>query len=182
MNSIRVPLRRAYRLLHPKLVTVIGASAHGETNFMPASWVMPASFDPPLLVAAVGEERYTLGLILDSGEMTVNPVGPNLIPLVEELGSLSGREADKASLAGTLAAEKVSAPCLPGALACIEARLRSTHPAGDHVLVVAEVVAARAWRCFDAETHAYREGCGPVYHVGGHTYMEPGRYVEWGHR
>jgi len=173
----RIPPWRAYRLLHPKMVTVIGAAHEGRVNFMPASWVMPVSFDPPLIAAAIGSERYTLELVRGSGEYTVNPVSADMLDTVMRLGAASGRTVDKAGIARPAAALEVGAPCLEGALGCIEARVEKLVEAGDHVLAIARVVAARAWRCFDTSSFMYREGCGPVYHAGGDTFMLPGRLV-----
>jgi len=179
MEYSDVPLSRAYRLLHPKLVTVIGAASRGRANLMPASWVMPASFDPPLLVAAVGSERYTLQLIREAGVFTVNPVGPDMAGKVAELGSMSGAEADKTRLVEIFPASTVDAPCLGGALACIECLVDGMHEAGDHVLVVGKIIHAKARAlCFDAERMVYREGCWPVYHAGGRLYAGIGGYFE----
>ncbi len=172
-----IPVEKAYRMLHPKLVTVIGAAHGGRANFMPASWVMPASFSPPLIVAAIGAERYTLELVRGSMEYTVNPVSADMLGVVEKLGSTSGRSIDKTEIARPLPAVEVGAPCLEGALGCIEARVEKLVEAGDHFLAVARVVAARTWRCFDSRRYMYGEGCGPVYHVGGETYMLPGRFI-----
>ncbi len=173
-----IPASRAYRLLHPKLVTVIGTAHGGKVNLMPASWVMPASFEPPLLVAAVGLERYTLRLIKESGAFTVNPVGPDMAAAVAKLGSISGADVDKARLVGVLHSS-VGAPCLRGALACIECIVAGMHRAGDHVLVLGEIRRARVFsQCFDPEKWVYREKCWPVYHAGGRLYARLGGYFE----
>ncbi|MEM4005734.1 MAG: flavin reductase, partial [Desulfurococcaceae archaeon] len=75
LTYIPVELRRYTRLLHPKLVALVMVLREdGRPNAMPASWVMPASVEPPLLVVAVSPRRYTYDLIQRRPEFTVNPV------------------------------------------------------------------------------------------------------------
>lgn len=168
-----VDLRRFTRLLHPKLVSLIVALREdGRPNAMPAAWVMPASAEPPLLVVAVSPRRYTYDLLQRSPEFTVNPVPFDMREAVEYLGSVSGREEDKLARSGLrllppLAGE---APCVEGALACVECTVWAQYPCGDHYLVVGRVRAARVRKdCWTGAVYDISRAK-PLLHLGGDQY------------
>lgn len=86
----------AYRLLHPKIATIIVTKAPGEKlNAMAASWVMPTSVDPPLITVAISPKRYTFELLQNWEEFTVNIPSIEMKDLVMFVGSVSGRDTDK---------------------------------------------------------------------------------------
>ncbi|ABL78539.1 flavin reductase family protein [Thermofilum pendens] len=178
VGYVEVELRRHTRLLHPKLVAlIVSVDASGRPNFMPAAWLTPVSVKPPLVAVAVAPERYTYSLVKSSGVFTVNPVDAGMLRVVEEAGSVSGRDVDKASSLGVrfLPALRVGAPCIEGALACLECRLWAEYPAGDHSILVGEVQAARARR--DAWSGAVYDLAKArlLLHLGGDEYATASR-------
>lgn len=177
-DYISVDIRRFTRLLHPKMVSlVVALREDGKPNAMPASWVMPASVEPPLLVVAVSPRRYTYDLIQRRPEFTVNPVPLKMRGVVEYLGSVSGRDVDKLAHArlGLLQPVAVSTPCLEDALACIECSVWAQYPCGDHYLIVGRVRAARVRR--DAWTGSLYDlsAAEPLLHLGGDEYATASR-------
>ncbi|MEZ0345762.1 MAG: flavin reductase family protein [Infirmifilum sp.] len=171
---VEVNLNWHTRLLHPKLVTLIVTSLKsGRVNVMPASWVTPTSVTPPLVTLALSPRRYTYEVLQQSREFTVNPVSREMLELVEYTGSVSGREEDKVQRAGIklIQAETVSAPCIDGALACIECRVWSQYPAGDHVLVVGQVLKALVLQEVWGNNTYILEKAKPLFHVGGDSYV-----------
>lgn len=172
-DYILVETRRFTRLLHPKLVSlIIALRDDGKPNAMPASWVMPASVEPPLLVVAVSPRRYTYDLVQKRSEFTVNPVPLKLRSIIEYLGSVSGREVDKlaSTKLGLLQPVAGSTPCLEDALACIECSLWAQYPCGDHFLIVGRVKSARVRR--DAWTGSLYDlkSAEPLLHLGESEY------------
>jgi len=134
-------VKEALRLL-PWPVTLIGTYANGRHNLMTASWVSQVSFRPPLVMASVAPERYTYELIRASGEFVVSILAAEQVRLAQFCGSRSGRHVDKVKELGlkTVPAQKVKVPLLADCVANLACRLVGTHPAGDHVLFVGEVV------------------------------------------
>ncbi len=170
---IEVPINRYTRLLHPKLVTlIVTVSGEGRANVMPASWAMPTSVDPPLLTVAISPRRYTYELLQAKGGFTVNPVPAGMKSVVDFTGSVSGREVDKVKSAGIrlFDAKEISAPCIEGALSCIECSVWAQYPAGDHVLVVGRVRVARVLEdAWDGATYILGKAK-PLLHLGDDKY------------
>ncbi len=174
-----VNVYRFTRLLHPKLVTlVVSVGRDGRPNAMAASWTIPVSVRPPLLCVAISPKRYTLSLIRESKEFTVNVAGVDMIKEVEYLGRVSGRDEDKISKIGLelIPGKKTSTPVIAKAVAAMECKLHATYPAGDHQLVLGEVVAAYVREnCFREIYDIGRVRL--LYHLGGRYYTTSGDRV-----
>lgn len=152
---IEVPLSTVYRVLHPKVVTVVVAvDAYGRPNGMTAAWVTPASMNPPMVCVAIAPTRYTYELIRRSRDFTVNVLGKESIGIAHYFGTVSGRDEDKfaKSRAALAQSMRVRAPYMIDALAALECRVEREFRAGDHVLVLGLVVAAHA------KSEAFEEG------------------------
>ena len=172
MKFSRVPLNRAYRLLHPKLVVlVVARDGDGRVNGMTAAWAMPVSARPPLICVSIAPKRYTYGLIKETGEFTVNVLTSDMVSEAHYFGTVSGREEDKFSRSRLtlLDGSKISTPIVREAAAALECRLYSEHEAGDHVLVIGEVVAA--WAKPEVFTGTYEpDRISLLLHLGGDRY------------
>lgn len=173
---VRVEKRWAYRLLHPKTVTIIVTKAPGgRLNAMAASWVIPTSVNPPLIAVAVSPKRYTFELLQKEREFTVNIPSVDMKDLVELVGSVSGRDVDKFSEGRieTFPAEEIGVPCIRGSLGCIEARVWAMYPAGDHFIVVGKVLNARAMGDKFRDNMFVLEKAFVLMHLGGRHYAYP---------
>jgi len=115
-----------------------GAEAHGMT----ANWVTQASFDPPMVAVAVENESKTIGLIRDARHFAVNLFQQGQRELAAKLGRTSAQAAHKLKGVGTKPAPASGAPIVTEALGWVECRLVATLPAGDHTLVLGEVLDA----------------------------------------
>jgi flavin reductase (DIM6/NTAB) family NADH-FMN oxidoreductase RutF len=123
-------------------VYVITTRLGDKVNGMTASWVAQVSLSPLLLMVSVAPARYSHDLIVESGIMAVNVLKEGQVDLGKRFGFQSGRRTDKfAGLeyrrAGT------GAPILPQAYAYFDLKLVKTVTAGDHSLLVGEVVEAK---------------------------------------
>jgi flavin reductase (DIM6/NTAB) family NADH-FMN oxidoreductase RutF len=145
---MRVPveLRRAYRLLNHGPVVLVTAAALGRTNVMPAAWVMPVDFEPPLVAAVIAEGTATRELVDASGELALSIPPASMLDAVYEAGQVDGREVDTWTQFGfgRLPASRVSAPLVDGCLGWLECRVVDRALAARMDLFVAEVVAAWA--------------------------------------
>jgi len=122
-------------------VYVISTCSGERVNAMTAAWVMRASFSPPLVTVAVGRERFTHAMIIDSGVFAVNVLGPGGEETGRHFGLRSGRDLDK--FKGVDYETRVTgSPILKDAVAWLDCTLHSHHEAGDHTIMVGEVVGA----------------------------------------
>jgi flavin reductase (DIM6/NTAB) family NADH-FMN oxidoreductase RutF len=140
-----IPESDARRLLGGGPVVLVTTSWRGVSNVMPAAFVTPLSFDPPLIGLAVHPSRHTHDMIKHSEEFALNVPGRELLHHCQYLGSLSGREADKLELTKlpTFRARQVEAPLLEGCIGYIECGVQDAFAVGDHTLFVGNVVAAQ---------------------------------------
>jgi len=115
-----------------------GADAHGMT----ANWVTQASFEPPMVAVAVENDSKTIGLIRDARYFALNVFQQGQRELAAKLGRTSGKAPHKLKGVNTKPGPASGAPVLAEALGWLECRLIATLPAGDHTLVLGEVVDA----------------------------------------
>ncbi|MHA1506588.1 MAG: flavin reductase family protein [Candidatus Asgardarchaeia archaeon] len=144
-GKVSIDLRKAHRLLHPKLVVLVtSCDENGKTNVMTAAWCMPASLEPPLVAVAIGHGRYTHELIEKSGEFVINIPELNLLKEVHSCGIFSGREIDK--LEGfkiiTDPSKNLRTKIIRGCVAHLECKLWSSINAGDHTIYLGRILDA----------------------------------------
>ncbi len=176
---MRVPveLPRAYRLLNHGPVVLVTAAAGGRDNVMPAAWVMPVDFAPPLVAVVLEEDSFTRELVDESGELALSIPPASMLDALYEAGQVSGREGDKWARTGLarLPASKVAAPLVDGCLGWLECRVVERALEGLDLLVV-ETVAA--W----VDDAVWRDGAwrfeGPdrrtVHHLSGGMFFVTG--------
>jgi flavin reductase (DIM6/NTAB) family NADH-FMN oxidoreductase RutF len=108
---------------------------------MLASWVMQAGFSPPAVTVAVGTSRELLGAIARGTSFVLNILGDSHRSLLARFGRPAADGEDP--FAGL---DAVRSPCgaaaLAAATAWLECRCIAQAPAGDHVIVIAEITAA----------------------------------------
>lgn len=137
LNAKKTVLRHFPYGLHA--VTVAhGGDEHGMT----ANWLTQASFEPPMVVVAVENTSKTIGLIRDAHHFAVNVFQQGQRELAGKLGRSSEHTPHKLKGVKTKPAPVSGAPILADAFGWVECRLVATLPAGDHTLVLGEVVAA----------------------------------------
>ena len=148
MNQrIAVPLPKAYLLLNHG-PTVLVSSAHGgRRNVMAAAWSMALDFDPPKVAVVIDKTTLTRELVDASGEFVLGVPSRRQAAMTLAVGTQSGREVDKFSIAGVGAAKasRVGAPLIEGCLAWLECRvIDEPHIRQAYDLFLGEVVAAWA--------------------------------------
>ena len=171
----------ARRLLGGGPVVLVSTSFRGNTNVMPAVFVTPLSFDPPLIGLAVHPSRHTHDMIKYSEQFALNIPGRELLQHCQYLGSVTGREIDKLELTKlpTFRARRVEAPLLEGCVGYIECGVEDAFTTGDHTFFVGKVVAAQVeqeafeetWLLTDSELK-------PLHYVGLNYYALLGERLE----
>jgi flavin reductase (DIM6/NTAB) family NADH-FMN oxidoreductase RutF len=120
-------------------VYVIGVAHGGRSNAFTAAWVTQVSFDPLLVALSINPGHASYPLLQGSRVFAVSVLQHDQIDLARHFGCQSGRSTDK--LAGRRwRAGPLGAPILLDAAAWLECRVSGQVTAGDHEIVVGQVV------------------------------------------
>ena len=125
-------------------------------NLITVAWTGIVCSKPPMLSISVRPERYSYGLIRESGEFTVNLPTAEQIFVTDYCGVVSGKDVDKfkETKLTPLAGSQVSAPLVaecPLGLAC---KVTQTLELGSHTLLLAEIVTIQV-----SEEFVTADGC-----------------------
>ncbi len=178
MAKTEIALTGCLRLLEPGPVTLVTAQYRGQPDVMAAAWVSPASYRPPMVVAAISALNNTHYLISRSQELTINIPGRPLADQVMLCGSYSGRDVDKFVRAGLTAVDgrRVTVPWVDECLAHLECGLIDAIDTGDHTLFLGEIVGAWAEEAaFDEVWKLEEEELSPLLHLGARHFCIPGK-------
>jgi flavin reductase (DIM6/NTAB) family NADH-FMN oxidoreductase RutF len=142
-----VKIEGIYEMLYPtQVVLVTSVDKNGKPNVITMSWVMPTSFDPPMVAISIRPERYSYSLIKQSREFVVNIPTAKLVKEVMICGTTSGANTDKFSKTKMtpLPAKKVKPPIIKECIAHLECKIAEEMKTGTHILIVGNVLAAYA--------------------------------------
>jgi len=121
---------------------VVGVAHDGQRNAFTAAWLSQVRFEPLLVALSVNPGHASYPLLTAAGSFTVSVLCRGQLELARHFGTASGRAVDK--LAGQRwQAALGGAPVLSDAAAYLECRVIGHHVAGDHELVVGQVVGGR---------------------------------------
>lgn len=121
-------------------VYVIGVTDGDNSNAFTAAWVMQVSFSPALIAISINPEHYSYELLKKSGVCSVNVLSQEQNQMAAHFGQ-SGIK-DKMSM-GTWTVAKTGAPVLQESLAYFACKVSHEVAAGDHQLVICEVLEAK---------------------------------------
>ena len=126
------------------IVMVVSRDAEGRPNVMPAGWAMICSGSPLCVAVAISRGHYTCQCIKATGEFVFAWAGQGQEDLVDQTGSISGRDVDKFQefCIPCADAAEITVPVLEGAAANLECKVVHEYESGDHIIFVGEVVAA----------------------------------------
>lgn len=143
-------------------VTVVTTRSGGHDHAMTANTFTSVSLEPPLVLVCVEEEARFHDAILDSGEWGVSILGAGRRATADWLSTrgrpLHGQLDRVPHVRGTM----TGAALLEGALATLECRTVATHPAGDHTVVLGQVLSVRVPEHPDDALIYYRSRYGSV--------------------
>ncbi len=147
------------RIVHG--VYVVGAREGDRLNAFTATWITQVSFEPPLVAVGIRKDSISFGMIEASRVFVINFLASGQKELAQHFLKPAHLGGDK--LSGVrYRAGSTGAPILEEAAAFVECRVKEIHPAGDHSIVVGEVVEAGAQR--EAEPLTLKE---TGWHYGG---------------
>jgi len=129
-------------MLNPVPAVMVSAAREGEKpNICTIAWAGTVCSDPPMVSISVRPERYTYGIIKDTGAFVVNLADEKLARALDWCGVRSGRDFDKFAETGLTAErpEGFEAPAIAESPVSIHCRVTRVLPLGSHDMFLAEV-------------------------------------------
>jgi flavin reductase (DIM6/NTAB) family NADH-FMN oxidoreductase RutF len=161
---------KPFRPVYPSpagLVTSI--SEEGRPNIITLGEIFNISIAKPVIVGiAIHKQRYSHKLISDTREYVVNLPTTGMVEIVDQVGSVSGRDVDKfTELHLTpVSAENVRPPLIAECPMNIECRVIGIQEIGDHDLFLGEVLAVHiAEAALDERGHVIVDKLAPLCYL-----------------
>ncbi len=142
----KVTLETSAFLMPAPVILLSCVGKEGLPNVLAVSLANVACTTPPMVSVSLRAERYSYGLIRESGEFVLNIPSASLLRAVDFCGTTSGEQVDKFTEARltSLPGLKVQAPLIRECPVNLECVVRQSLVLGSHVLFLAEVVALHA--------------------------------------
>ncbi len=123
-------------------VMVTVADARGNSNIFTVAWTGTVCTNPPMAYISVRPERYSYGMLRETGEFVINLTTEDLVHATDYCGVRSGRETDKWKDTGLTKQEafQVAVPLIAESPVNIECRVREVKELGSHHMFLADVV------------------------------------------
>lgn len=134
-------------LLYPLPVVMVSCMRPGEKpNIITVAWAGTICSDPPMLSVSVRPERYSYGILRETGEFVVNLVNRQLTYATDYCGVKSGRDVDKFREMGLTPSPSVhvKAPGIGESPLSLECKVAQVIPLGSHDMFVAEILGVTA--------------------------------------
>lgn len=129
--------------LPPALIT---CGTMESPNMMTAAWTGIINTRPPKTYVSIRPERYSYGLIKETGELVINLTTESLVRTADFCGVRSGRDLNKFEKCGVtpIPSTAVSAPTLAESPLSIECKVFEVMELGSHHMFLLDVVAVTA--------------------------------------
>jgi flavin reductase (DIM6/NTAB) family NADH-FMN oxidoreductase RutF len=123
----------------PLPVVVVTVGRGGAENALTVSWIAPVSFDPPQIMFAADRHHYSVDFLRSTKNFAVSVLRGGQQRLAAHFARQSMAGEDK--LDGARTRESTTgAAILTDALSYLDCEVVALHEAGDHLLVVGQVV------------------------------------------
>ena len=128
-------------LLNPKPVVLLGTIVDEKPNFLTVSWIGSASANPPAIVVAVRNMRYSLKGIRQHRTFSLSFPTVDMAGVANYCGSVSGATVDKVKACSlTISAGSLrAAPLIEQCPINMECEVLQFVEIGDHTLVVGTI-------------------------------------------
>ena len=166
-------------MLYPLPAVMVSCQRPQEKpNIITVAWAGTVCSSPAMLSISVRKERYSYGIIKETGVFVVNLATRELVRALDYCGVRSGRDVDKYKEMHLteLPSRIVSAPGIAESPVNIECRVTEVKPLGSHDLFLAEVVSVTA-----DDQYMDEHGKFNLNHAGLITYSH-GTYFELGRK
>ena len=124
-------------------VMVTAADREGKSNIITIAWTGTVCTNPPMAYISVRPERYSYGMLKETGEFVINLTTEKLVRATDYCGVKSGRDTDKWKETGLtpIPAQEVNVPLIKESPGNIECRVSEIRELGSHHMFLARVVA-----------------------------------------
>ncbi len=133
---------RPGNMLYPLPAVMVSCQRPGEKpNIITVAWAGTVCSSPAMVSISVRRERYSYGIIKETGEFVINLATKELVRALDYCGVRSGREVDKFQKMHLteLPSKIVKAPGIQESPVNIECQVTEVKPLGSHDLFLAEV-------------------------------------------
>ena len=126
----------------PHGLFVCGVKFGDEANGFTASWVMQASFQPPLITNCVRNDSSSHQLLKGSGQFALSFLHADQKDVAAQFFKPQRRVGDKFESFDVMDAPQTGCPVLKDCLGYVECRVVGEVAHGDHTVFVGEVIGA----------------------------------------
>jgi 3-hydroxy-9,10-secoandrosta-1,3,5(10)-triene-9,17-dione monooxygenase reductase component len=152
----RDSLGRALGMI-PSGIFVVTTARDTVRSAYVGSWIQQAAFEPPAITIAMNRQRPLLTLLEPGRGVGVNILGRRQAPLYARFER--GFSLDEDPFVGVEISTAASgAPILREAFAYLDCRVRTMIDAGDHTIVLVEVLAGAVQQSGEPMTYTRRSG------------------------
>jgi flavin reductase (DIM6/NTAB) family NADH-FMN oxidoreductase RutF len=141
----------------PSGIFVVTAARGGVRSAYVGSWIQQAAFEPPAITIAMNKHRPVLSLLEPGSGVGVNILGRRQAALYTRFEKGFGLDEDPFVGEGVTTAV-TGVPLLEEAFAYIDCRVRTMMDAGDHMVILAEVLAGSVRQPGEPMTYTRRSG------------------------
>ncbi len=156
--------------LPPALIT---CGSMEKPNIMTAAWTGIINTKPTKTYVSIRPERFSYGMIKETGELVINLTTEALVPAADFCGVRSGRDLDKFAKCGLhpLPSATVGAPTLEESPLSMECRVFDVLPLGSHHMFLLDVTAVTVKEeLLDKNGRLCLEKCGLAAYAHGEYY------------
>ena len=131
----------------PLPIALIGTKAGEQVNFMTAAWFTRLEIDPYLFGVSIQKKHLTHKAIMENNCFSISIPTVDLIPQVDAVGMLSGKDYDKSEVFDVFYGDNEKSPMVDGSIVSFECEVVNSvslieadevHP-NAHTLFIAEV-------------------------------------------
>lgn len=180
MNAfIPLPANKAYQLINPGPLTVIGTkAASGQLNLAPINWTCPVEYDPQTRLLIVCDKTHqTYANIVASNRFVLQVPHADRLDLVSKIGGCSGKSVDKLAAFDIphFLSPKFNLPVMLGCIGFIECEVYDKLDDGEvsiiRALSINAMVNTQAW---DGRLLSEKPEGKTLHHMGDKRFYTPG--------
>ena len=149
VNMGRKQKWKSGNMLYPVPAVMLSCGrADEKPNIITVAWAGTVCSDPVMVSVSLRPQRYSYGIIKETGEFVLNLTNEKLVRAADLCGVRSGRDIDKFKACGLDARAAFclkDAPVISQSPLSLECRVREIIPLGSHDMFLSEVV------CVDAD-------------------------------
>jgi flavin reductase (DIM6/NTAB) family NADH-FMN oxidoreductase RutF len=126
----------------PHGLYICGVKDGEELNGFTVSWVMQASFDPPLVINCVKQDSGSHAMLKKSGVFSLSILEDGQKDLAAKFFKPKHRVGNKFEDVEFYEGEETGCPIITDALGYVECQVKGTVEEGDHTVFVSQVIGA----------------------------------------